>query len=318
MGIQKLEEANVIVANLKSDLIVLQPKLVVKKDEIKIMIENLDVQKKVVGEEKQKIQADKDVAEVERDRIAKIKDECDNELKQVKPILDEAERALNSLTEDDIFSVKKLNKPPQNLVLLGKCVCFIYESKGLEWTDTQRLLSNPKDFIENCKDTNLMISKLNDPRRLKELGSLFAAIENIDYSKVSKVSEGLKKWVGAMLIYVEKWRFVNPRMISLDKATKELEVVEKNLFEKSQYLRQKEAEVEKLTKDFEDANNTLNELQTTMETIEIKLKRAGRLVDGLKDEGKRWKENINNLNVEAKNLLANVILSVAVIAFSVY
>ena len=54
-----------------------------------------------------------------------------------------------------------------------------------------------------------------------------------------------------------------------------------------------------------------------METIEIKLKRSGRLVDGLKDEGKRWKENINNLNGEAKNLLANVIMSVAVIAFSV-
>ena len=141
MGIQKLEEANVIVANLKSDLILLKPQLVTKKDDIKILIENLEVQKKVVGEEKTKIQGEKDIAEVERDRIFKIKDECDTELKQVKPILDEAEKALNSLTEEDIFSLKKLNKPPVNLINLGKCVCFIYESKGLEWADCQKILT---------------------------------------------------------------------------------------------------------------------------------------------------------------------------------
>ena len=43
--------------------------------------------------------------------------------------------------------------------------------------------------------------------------------------------------------------------------------------------------------------------------------RAGKLVDGLKDEGIRWKEKIVELSKESKNLLANVIISSTVVSY---
>ena len=43
--------------------------------------------------------------------------------------------------------------------------------------------------------------------------------------------------------------------------------------------------------------------------------RAGKLVDGLKDEGIRWKDKIVELSRESKNLLANVIISSTVVSY---
>jgi len=171
--------------------------------------------------------------------------------------------------------------------------------------------------LEDCNNTEMMVKKLNDPRKLKELGKLFDAIVGHDYLKISSVCVGLKKWVGAMLIYVEKWRIVKPKMVNLEKASAELKVVEDDLFEKSRFLQSKIDELDALTKSFNAANNDLKNLERKIENIEVKLKRSARLVDGLKNEGIRWKENILKLQKQEHNLLANVILSASVVGYAV-
>ena len=317
MGIQKLEDANYIVANLKADLITLQPQLVVSKKEIEILINNLEEKKGQVDIEKNKIQGDKDKAQIERDKIAEIKDECDAELKLAKPALDEAKEALDSLNEGDLAVLRNFKEPSIKIVDLGKCVCYIYDRKGNGWSDFKSELLRGKAFLEDCNNTEMMVKKLNDPRKLKELGKLFDAIVGHDYLKISSVCVGLKKWVGAMLIYVEKWRIVKPKMVNLEKASAELKVVEDDLFEKSRFLQSKIDELDALTKSFNAANNDLKNLERKIENIEVKLKRSARLVDGLKNEGIRWKENILKLQKQEHNLLANVILSASVVGYAV-
>ena len=60
MGIEKLEEANVIVRNLKTELIALEPMQIAKKIEVEALIVDLDKSTKLVEIEKTKIQGDKE------------------------------------------------------------------------------------------------------------------------------------------------------------------------------------------------------------------------------------------------------------------
>jgi len=161
-----------------------------------------------------------------------------------------------------------------------------------------------------------LIGKLNDARKLKELAKLYSKIESKDFKTVSLVANNLKIWVGAILKYIECYRIVKPKMESLDKATKELKVVEEELFEKSKTLNEKIEELNKLTKQFENAKRQLQDLNTSIENINIKSNRAVRLVEGLKSEEKRWRENIIILEKEEQNLMANVIISASLVSYS--
>ena len=84
-------------------------------------------------------------------------------------------------------------------------------------------------------------------------------------------------------------------MESLEKSTKELKVVEDELFQKSKVLNAIIDELNILTSQFENAKTQLTDLSTSIENIYIKSNRAVRLVEGLKSEEKRWKENIKIL-----------------------
>ena len=148
-----------------------------------------------------------------------------------------------------------------------------------------------------------------------ELSNLFNTIKDKDFTKVSKAADGLKQYVGALLGYVQVFRFVKPKMDQQEKATKELNEVEAKLEEKTKSLNEKEAELKKLQKEFDQAERKLRDLEYSIKTINIKMVRAGKLVDGLKDEGIRWKDKIVELSKESKNLLANVIISSTVVSY---
>jgi len=161
----------------------------------------------------------------------------------------------------------------------------------------------------------MMVKKLNDPRKLKQLGDLFETIREKDFLKVSMAADGLKTYVGALLDYVKVYRQVKPKMDQQEKATRELKEVEDKLEEKSKTLKAKEDELAQLEREYNNANRELSNLEFSIKNINIKMKRAGKLVNGLKDEGVRWKEKIIQLSKEAQNLLANVIISSTVVSY---
>jgi dynein heavy chain len=200
-------------------------------------------------------------------------------------------------------------------LFLSQNVNFIFETKGQEWNDFKTLIAD-KEFIDNCKNTDLLIGKLNDARKLKQLATLYSKIESKDFRTVSLVANNLKIWVGAILKYIECYRIVKPKMDSLNKATSELKIVEEELADKSKTLNEKLDELNKLTRQFENAKQQLQDLEDSIENISVKNVRAGRLVDGLKSEEKRWRENIIILEKEEKNLLANVIISSSIVSYS--
>jgi len=118
LGIEKLEEANEIVKNLKAELIELEPKQISKKSEVEALIVDLDQNQKIVEVEKSKIQVDKDAVELKRNEILKVKEECDADLSKAKPELDQAKLALGKLNEEDFRVLRSFTKPSENVNIL--------------------------------------------------------------------------------------------------------------------------------------------------------------------------------------------------------
>ena len=315
LGIQKLDEANEIVKNLKEELVLLEPQQIEGKKNVEALIVVLEEKKKIVGAEREKIQGEKDEIDKKRKVILKIKEECDAEMAVAEPTLRKAKEALQNLNEDDLKQLRSYQKPSENILALARNLCFAFDCKGREYPDFKILINDTKKFKETCQNESVMVNKLNEPRKLMELSNLFSTIRDKDFTKVSKAADGLKQYVGALLGYVQVYRNVKPKMDQQEKATKELNEVEAKLEEKTKSLNEKETELKKLQKEYDQAVRKLSDLEHSIKTINIKMVRAGKLVDGLKDEGIRWKDKIVELSRESKNLLANVIISSTVVSY---
>jgi len=57
-----------------------------------------------------------------------------------------------------------------------------------------------------------------------------------------------------------------------------------------------EAKVNEMNKEFRDSVDTKEEIQVNLENNKLKLVRAKRLINGLKEESERWKFEIKKLN----------------------
>ena len=241
LGIQKLAEANEIVKTLKEELIRKEPEQLQSKQDVeKIMVE-VEENSKIVQAEKDKLKGENEIVSAQRDEILVIQKECEEDLSKAKPQLDEAKSALDKLNANDMREIRQYNanavgEPLKNLAAL---VTYIFNSKAGDYSEFKILLGKEvegKNFLDRCKDTDIMLGLLSDPRKIKETKRLFAVIAEIDYSRVSTVASGLKIYVGALIQYVEIYRVVKPKMENLELANKKLSIVEAELAEKSKNL----------------------------------------------------------------------------------
>ena len=315
LGIQKLNEANEIVKTLKESLIKLEPQQIEAKKNVEEMIVVLEGKTKIVEVERQKISSEKDQIDKKRAEILKIKEACDAVMATAAPTLQKAKDALQNLNEDDLKQLRSYQKPSQNILNLAKNLCFVFDCKGREYTDFKLLINDTRRFKETCQNETMMVNKLSEAKKLKELSVLYKDIEKVDFSKVSKAADGLKQYVGALLGYVQVYREVKPKMEQQAEATKELNAVEAKLEEKTKSLNEKEEELKKLQHDYNSAKRKSEDLEMSIKRIREKKDRAEKLVGGLKDEGIRWSEKIVQLSKDSKNLLANVIIASTVVSY---
>lgn len=316
LGIKKLNQANDIVEDLKENLKELEPIQIEKKTEVESMIENLEKSKETVRVEEAKLKVDKDKVEAHKEKIEQEKHICDEELAKALPALNNAEAALRSLKDDDIKLLGSFPNPSEKILNLAKCISCIFDTKKNEYSDFKGVISNAKGFISTCVNTEVMIQKLNNSRKLKNVQELYNVIADIDYKSVAFAAVGLKIWIGAIIEYVYSYKETKPKMEKVEVMQGELDKVISEYNEKNKFLFEKQEELRVLEKQYNDKNSELQELSNSIDNIKLKSSRAGRLVEGLLHEEKTWKKNINILTTEEKNLLANVVLASSGIGYT--
>ncbi|KAI8818687.1 dynein heavy chain and region D6 of dynein motor-domain-containing protein [Fimicolochytrium jonesii] len=311
-GLNKLLETNELVANMQVELEQLGPELKQRAQDTEVLMvkigkdqETADGVRKVVSEEETVVRAKANETEA-------IAAEAQRDLDEALPALNAAYKALDALDKKDIAELKVFTKPPDAVLMVMEAICTLFKTKA-DWDGSKKLLGDPqfmKKMAEFDKD-NI------EPAVSKKLKKY---IENPNFNpdaveKVSKACKSMCMWVIAMDLYSRVNREVAPKRKRLEEAAVALESTRAKLAEKAAALAEVENQLAKLKAQYEDSIASKRELVEKMEETTRRLARAGKLTTALADEQVRWAESVEKLNQQIEDLVGNIFLSAACVAY---
>ncbi|KNC97013.1 uncharacterized protein SPPG_09508 [Spizellomyces punctatus DAOM BR117] len=311
-GLNKLLETNELVAKMQVELELLGPELKQRAADTEALMvkigkdqETADGVRKVVSEEETIVRA----KATETEAIAA---EAQRDLDEALPALNAAYKALDSLDKKDIAELKVFTKPPEVVLMVMEAICTLFKVKP-DWESSKKLLSDPQ-FMKKLQEYD----KDNIPESVSK--KLKKYIENPNFTpeaveKVSKACKSMSMWVIAMDLYSRVFKEVTPKRRRLEEAQAALDATRAKLAEKAAALQEVESQLEKLKAKYEESIASKKELAEKMEETTRRLARAGKLTTALADEQIRWAESVEKLNQQIDDLVGNIFLSAACVAY---
>ncbi|KAI8907759.1 dynein heavy chain and region D6 of dynein motor-domain-containing protein [Powellomyces hirtus] len=311
-GLNKLLETNELVAKMQVELELLGPELKQRAQDTEVLMvkigkdqETADGVRKVVSEEEIVVRA----KATETEAIAA---EAQRDLDEALPALNAAYKALDALDKKDIAELKVFSKPPDAVLMVLEAICTLFKVKP-DWDSSKKLLSDPQ-FMRKMAE----FDKDNIPESVSK--KLKKYIENPNFNpeaveKVSKACKSMCMWVIAMDLYSRVNKEVAPKRRRLEEAAAALESTRAKLAEKAAALAEVESQLSKLKAQYEQSIASKRELADKMEETTRRLARAGKLTTALADEQIRWAESVERLNQQIEDLVGNIFLSAACVAY---
>ena len=312
---------------MKEDLTALKPilqqKTILAEETLKqIQAENLeaDITRNLVASEEHACEFQAAMAEG-------IRKECQDALSKILPELESAIKSLDTIKKEDTDLVKTMHNPPDAVKITLEAVAIANRQKAIKIKDPNNPTGTVLDYYESGKKL-LFIPKFIEKLKKFDRNSLDDEIINklspyINMPKfhpdivkyASSAAEGMCKWVRAMYKFYHVNKEIKPKQMALVEA-------EQNVKEKRELLKIKQAELAKVEEYIENLNRKLetqisekNALISAINAVEIKLKRAVKLIDQLSGERQSWSEKVNIYSSDIKNILGDVLLSAAVVSY---
>eukprot|EP01138_Halocafeteria_seosinensis_P015539 gb/GECG01015857.1/.p1 GENE.gb/GECG01015857.1/~~gb/GECG01015857.1/.p1 ORF type:complete len:1604 (+),score=253.95 gb/GECG01015857.1/:1-4812(+) len=327
-GLEQLGMAETSVNSLRKELEELQPTLAKSQEETQSLMQQIEERLPEVEEVRATVKKETEEANEEAAQVQSQKDECEADLAEAMPILESALKALNTLTNDDIKLVKSFSNPPKGVRITMAAVCTMLGEKpdkiqdpegGIKkvedyWGPAKRLLNDGKflDRLTNYDKDNI------DPKIIAKIRKTYIPDPEFDPDRVAKAAKaaaGMASWVHAMDKYERVAKEVAPKKEALKKAEAQLNEKMSALETKQAELKKVEDQVNDLQEQLDGANKRKAELEEEVDNTQKKLKRAEQLIEGLGGEKVRWKQRAEELRVTYKNLIGDVMLASAAIAY---
>ncbi|XP_034630816.1 dynein heavy chain 6, axonemal [Trachemys scripta elegans] len=311
-GLSKLLETNVLVDKMKLDLSALEPVLVEKSVDVEALMEKLAVDQENADQVRRVVQEDEAIAKVKAEETQAIADDAQRDLDEALPALEAANKALDSLDKADISEIRVFTKPPDLVMTVMEAISILLNAKP-DWAAAKQLLGD-SNFLKKLLEYDKENIK---PQILLKLQKY---INNPDFvpEKVEKVSRACRSmcmWVRAMDLYSRVVKEVEPKRQKLNAAQAELDATMATLRDKQKKLKQVEDQIQALQDQYERSLEEKESLARTMALTQARLTRAGKLTAALGDEQVRWEESIRNFEDEISNIIGNVFIAAACVAY---
>ncbi|TFK08141.1 activating transcription factor 7-interacting protein 1 [Platysternon megacephalum] len=311
-GLSKLLETNVLVDKMKLDLSALEPVLVEKSVDVEALMEKLAVDQENADQVRRVVQEDEAIAKVKAEETQAIADDAQRDLDEALPALEAANKALDSLDKADISEIRVFTKPPDLVMTVMEAISILLNAKP-DWAAAKQLLGD-SNFLKKLLEYDKENIK---PQILLKLQKY---INNPDFvpEKVEKVSRACRSmcmWVRAMDLYSRVVKEVEPKRQKLNAAQAELDATMATLRDKQKKLKQVEDQIQALQDQYERSLEEKESLARTMALTQARLTRAGKLTAALGDEQVRWEESIRNFENEISNIVGNVFIAAACVAY---
>ncbi|ESO89348.1 hypothetical protein LOTGIDRAFT_210379 [Lottia gigantea] len=326
-GLDKLLTTADEVAKLQEELATMRPLLEEAVKESVSTMEKISVDTAVAEETKAIVQKEEQAATIKATETKTIADDAQKDLNEALPALDAALTSLKSLNKNDIVEVRALQRPPEGVRLVIEAACIM---KGIKpkkiagekpgqkiddyWDVGKAAIQDPIKFLESL----FKYDKDNIPddviKRIQPyIDDESFTPENI--AKVSKACTSICQWVRAMHKYHFIAKGVAPKREKLRIATADLEETQRMLDEAKGRLQEVEEGIATLQAKYEDCVRKKEELENKCEQCEARLGRADQLIGGLADEKTRWKVSVDSLEKIVDNIVGDVLISSAYIAY---
>ncbi|XP_066430423.1 dynein axonemal heavy chain 6 isoform X2 [Eleutherodactylus coqui] len=311
-GLSKLLETNNLVDKMKIELSALEPVLKQKSIDVEALMEKLSVDQENADQVRRIVKEDEAVAKVKAEETQAIADDAQRDLDETMPALDAANKALDSLDKADISEIRVFTNPPDMVMTVMEAICILLNAKP-DWTTAKKLLGD-SDFLKRLMEYDKENIK---PQILLKLQK-YISNSNFIPEKVEKVSKACRSmcmWVRAMDLYSRVLKEVEPKKQKLATAQAELDATMATLREKQRKLKDVEEQIKQLQDQYDKSLGEKETLAKTMALTQARLNRAGKLTAALGDEQVRWKESIESFQEEISNVIGNVLIAAACVAY---
>mmetsp|Transcript_6046 Transcript_6046/g.5646 ORF Transcript_6046/g.5646 Transcript_6046/m.5646 type:complete len:404 (+) Transcript_6046:3773-4984(+) len=184
-----------------------------------------------------------------------------------------------------------------------------------EWNHVKKVISDPKGFVESMKSFDV---KSLDAKRLNVLRKKYLNRKDFVPSEVESKSLAAKsmcEWVISLDKYSYVLKKVAPKQAQYEEVSAELRVAEDALSVKKAELKEVTDKVQALEAACLSMEEEKRQIEEEMNRCEKRMGRAEKLVVLLEDEGVRWKETVEEMETEIEELVGNVFISAACIAY---
>jgi dynein heavy chain len=311
-GVDKLEESNALVANLKVELTELQPILIEKSKGAQAMLKQVAIDQKEAAVVKERVSKDEAEVGAQAAEVSAVAADAQKDLDLAMPALNNAVHALDALDKKDIQEIKSFTTPPDAVQMTMEAVCVLLEEK-VDWATAKKVLQR-STFLADLKE----FDKDNIPEPVlkkvaKYIGNPKFAVEVV--GQVSTAAKSLCMWCHAMHVYSKIAKEVGPKKAKLQEMNDVLAAANAKLAEKQAELK---AVVDKVAELQRQCDETVAEKQNLTDQAELtknRLVRAGKLTIGLADEHVRWKATVERMTGDILALVGDVFLSAACISY---
>lgn len=326
-GLEKIQSSSEQVAGMQEELEALKPELVKKSEEVEKRKGEIQKEKEeVVEPKKAQVKEEEQEAQAQADESKEIRDACDQQLQEAMPAYEEAMNALNTLNTSDINYIRTLTNPPAIIKTIMKAVCVLLDIKPERSRDENGRLTEDywRPSLQLLADRNLIntlqnYDKDNIPGRIiNKVRSEFINSPGFNVeaaANASAAAKGLLKWVVALDKYDKVAKEIAPKRENLKKAEAKYQEVQERLDQKRNELQEVLDKLEQMENDLQQATEQKQSLEEEVDTTEVKLDRAQKLINGLGDERKRWNEQSELLAEAYENLTGDVLIASGIVAY---
>lgn len=218
-GLNIMTSTNSRVENLQKLLEVKMVEVEIEKEATGKLIAQVEI-------ESNDAQKEQDIANAQADETNKIANEAqetkasaNKELEAAIPAMKAAEAAVACLDIKAIQELKSLANPPVDCITVTKAVLILKGEKNHTWPQAQKMMGNPKQFLEFVQKYDL--NTISDPI-LKALDPILKTPEFTfeNMLKKSSAAANLCNWVINAVIYNGIYKKVKPLMESAEAAEK--------------------------------------------------------------------------------------------------
>uniref|UniRef100_A0A182PB45 Dynein heavy chain tail domain-containing protein n=1 Tax=Anopheles epiroticus TaxID=199890 RepID=A0A182PB45_9DIPT len=306
VGIERIEDATVKVANLSEELEQRQREIALFQLQLDEFLEQIAQQTKEADEQTEEVSVKRVKIGAEEIVCKQLAEVAGADLQRAMPALNAAVAALDSLNKKDMNEIKSYSRPPTKVELVMEAVMILL-GKEPTWVESKRQLGEQK-FLDTLKgfDRNNI-----SERTLKTISGYVKnpELEPDKVGTVSKAAKSLMLWVRAIDNYGKVYKFVGPKIRKMEEANasllekqNKLAAAERKLVELAEKLAQLRAEY-----DAKIAEKLL--LEEAARQMALKLERARNLVDNLAGERTRWLATKNDLEGSYARLIGDTLLA---------